>query len=77
MMSWTWLMDIQKPCGTIVMKDVPPKHDLTEPRAWFSLFHGHGGWASLVAAVICIAKRRGLGKIRHLDVEDLWIQDKV
>ena len=28
-------------------------------------------------AAIGICKRRGLGKIRHLSVADLWIQDKV
>ena len=28
-------------------------------------------------AAIGIARRRGLGKVRHLDVTDLWIQDKV
>ena len=28
-------------------------------------------------AAIGIARRKGLGKIRHLDVTDLWIQDKV
>ena len=28
-------------------------------------------------AAIGIARRRGLGKIRHLDVEDLWVQSKV
>ena len=28
-------------------------------------------------AAIGIARRRGLGKIRHLDVEDLWVQAKV
>ena len=28
-------------------------------------------------AAIGIARRRGLGKLRHLDVEDLWVQDKV
>ena len=27
------------------------------------------------AAAIGIARRRGLGRIRHLDVEDLWVQD--
>ena len=27
-------------------------------------------------AAIGIARRRGLGKIRHLDVEDLWVQAK-
>ena len=27
-------------------------------------------------AAIGIARRKGLGKIRHLDVTDLWIQDK-
>ena len=28
-------------------------------------------------AAIGIARRRGLGKLRHLDVEDLWVQAKV
>ena len=28
-------------------------------------------------AAIGIARRRGLGKVRHLDVTDLWIQEKV
>ena len=28
-------------------------------------------------AAIGIARRRGLGKLRHLDVEDLWIQEAV
>ena len=28
-------------------------------------------------AAIGIARRRGLGKLRHLDVEDLWVQHKV
>ena len=28
-------------------------------------------------AAIGIARRRGLGQIRHLDVEDLWVQQKV
>jgi hypothetical protein len=28
-------------------------------------------------AAIGIARRRGLGKLRHLDCEDLWIQAKV
>ena len=28
-------------------------------------------------AAIGIARRRGLGKIRHLDCSDLWIQEKV
>ena len=27
-------------------------------------------------AAIGIARRKGLGKVRHLDVTDLWIQDK-
>ena len=29
------------------------------------------------AAAIGIVRRRGLGKVRHLDVTDLWIQEKV
>ena len=28
-------------------------------------------------AAIGIARRKGLGKIRHLDVTDLWVQDQV
>ena len=28
-------------------------------------------------AAIGIARRRGIGRIRHLDTEDLWIQEKV
>ena len=28
-------------------------------------------------AAIGIARRRGLGKLRHLDVDDLWIQKRV
>ena len=28
-------------------------------------------------AAIGIARRRGLGKIRHLDTSDLWVQEKV
>ena len=41
------------------------------------------GWSyklrvhSDAVAPIGIARRRGLGKIRHLDVEDLWVQSKV
>ena len=41
------------------------------------------GWNAKVrvhsdaTAAIGIARRKGLGKIRHLDVTDLWIQDKV
>ena len=29
------------------------------------------------AAAIGIVRRRGLGKVRHLDVTDLWLQEKV
>ena len=32
---------------------------------------------SNATAAIGIARRRGLGKLRHLDCEDLWIQQKV
>ena len=28
-------------------------------------------------AAIGIARRRGMGKLRHLDCEDLWIQSKI
>ena len=33
-------------------------------------------WSDASAA-IGIARRKGLGKVRHLDVADLWIQDKL
>ena len=33
-------------------------------------------WSDATAA-IGIARRKGLGKMRHLDVTDLWIQDKI
>ena len=33
-------------------------------------------WSDATAA-IGIARRKGLGKIRHLDVTDLWIQDQI
>ena len=33
-------------------------------------------WSDASAA-IGIARRKGLGKVRHLDVGDLWIQDKL
>ena len=29
------------------------------------------------SAAIAIASRRGLGKVRHIEVHQLWIQDKV
>ena len=29
------------------------------------------------AAAIGIVRRRGLGKVRHLDVTDLWLQERV
>ena len=41
------------------------------------------GWSVAIrvhsdaTAAIGIARRKGLGKVRHLDVTDLWIQDKV
>lgn len=41
------------------------------------------GWSDKIrvhsdaTAAIGIARRRGLGKVRHLDVSDLWIQEKV
>ena len=41
------------------------------------------GWHATIiihsdaTAAIGIARRKGLGKIQHLDVTDLWIQDKV
>ena len=28
-------------------------------------------------AALGIARRRGLGRVRHLDVEDLWVQEKI
>ena len=33
-------------------------------------------WSDATAA-IGIARRKGLGKIRHLDCTDLWVQDKI
>ena len=33
-------------------------------------------WSDATAA-IGIARRKGLGKIKHLDVTDLWIQDQI
>ena len=41
------------------------------------------GWSlplhvySDATAAIGIARRKGLGKVRHLDVTDLWIQDRI
>ena len=29
------------------------------------------------SAAIGVVRRRGLGRIRHLDVEDLWLQEKI
>ena len=40
---------------------------------WSCKLRVHGD----AVAAIGIARRRGLGKIRHLDVEDLWVQSKV
>ena len=47
-----------------------------------SLMRDMGWHATIVihsdaTAAIGIARRKGLGKIRHLDVTDLWIQDKI
>jgi hypothetical protein len=40
---------------------------------WALKIHVH----SDATAAIGIAKRRGLGKIRHLHCTDLWVQEKV
>ena len=40
---------------------------------WILPFHVF----SDATAAIGIARRKGLGKIRHLDVTDLWIQDRI
>ena len=40
---------------------------------WTLPITGH----SDATAAIGIARRKGLGKIRHLDVKDMWIQDKI
>ncbi len=32
---------------------------------------------SLASAAIGIASRRGLGKVRHIELNQLWLQDKV
>ena len=29
------------------------------------------------SAALCIVRRRGLGRIRHLDVTGLWLQERV
>ena len=47
-----------------------------------SLMRDMGWHATIVVhsdatAAIGIARRKGLGKIRHLDVTDLWIQDTI
>ena len=47
-----------------------------------SLMRDMGWHATIIVhsdatAAIGIARRKGLGKIRHLDVTDLWIQDKI
>lgn len=36
------------------MKDVPPKHDLTEPRPWIWLFLAYSGWITILAAIVAI-----------------------
>ena len=46
---------------------------LMRDMGWVVDLHLH----SDATAAIGIARRKGLGKIRHLDVADLWIQDKI
>ena len=46
---------------------------LMRDMGWHADLHLH----SDATAAIGIARRKGLGKIRHLDVADLWIQDKI
>ena len=46
---------------------------LLRDAGWHLPLHVHTD----ATAAIGIARRKGLGKIRHLDVTDLWIQDKI
>ena len=46
---------------------------LLKDAGWHVDVHLH----SDATAAIGIARRKGLGKIRHLDTTDLWIQDKI
>ena len=46
---------------------------LLKDAGWQVPVHLH----SDATAAIGIARRKGLGKIRHLDTTDLWIQDKI
>ena len=46
---------------------------LMRDAGWDIAVHLH----SDATAAIGIARRKGLGKIRHLDTTDLWIQDKI
>ena len=46
---------------------------LMKDAGWDIHVHMH----SDATAAIGIARRKGLGKIRHLDCTDLWIQDKI
>jgi hypothetical protein len=41
------------------MTQAPPKHSLTGPRSWFSLFYTHGAWLTIVAGVICVGTTLG------------------
>lgn len=59
-------------------KHVEPKHDLTEPRSWFSLFRAHGGTLAIIAAVVCVgitvgsvAQYRAAGEYDRVGVEAL------
>ncbi len=36
------------------MAGVPPEHDLTEPRSWFSLFRAKGGALVIIAGAFCL-----------------------
>ena len=45
------------------------------PRAWAS--NPYFEMLAGISAAIGIARRKGLGKSRHLDVTDLWIQDRI
>ena len=46
---------------------------LARDRGWEFSLTVHGD----ATADIGIARRRGMGKVRHLDMTDLWIQEKV
>ena len=71
------------------MLTLKPKRFLEETRPWepillvdISGFHELGivfqiQVKSDASAAVGIAMRRGLGKVRHIDVSQLWLQEKI